>query len=81
VRHAAPGTYCLTPAASIQPAGAAPVVGGEAGLSGPGVIPLAVLDGRPTACAVTEIEVQTYNAAGTAGPTPSDDAAFTILVP
>jgi hypothetical protein len=45
------------------------------------VIPLAVLDGHPNACAATELEVHAYNAAAAGGPAPSDDAAFTILVP
>jgi hypothetical protein len=82
IRRSAVGVYCLTPASGISPASEAPVASGEAGYSGPKVVPLAVVYASqpPDNCNPSELEVKTYNlASGTSGP--SEGVAFTIIVP
>jgi len=80
IRSSTTGIYCLTPVSAINPATAAPVVSGEAGYSGPEVVPLAVVYARqPTKdCGPNEFEVKTYNLAKAAL---SNEVAFTIIVP
>ena len=80
IRRSTTGTYCLTPAAGINPSEEAPVASGQA--SEPGVLPLAVVDARqpPAHCNSNELEVDTYNLAS-ASHELSDGVAFTIIAP
>jgi hypothetical protein len=76
------GIYCLI-AGGIEPASEAPVATGEAGYSGSTtMVPLAVVYARqpPANCAPGEFEVRTYDLAS-GHPVPSEEVAFTIIVP
>jgi hypothetical protein len=75
------GIYCLI-ASGINPAEEAPVASGEAGYSSSGVVPLAVVYARqpPANCTPGEFEVKTYDL-GSGKPQPSNEVAFTIIVP
>jgi hypothetical protein len=83
VRRAGTGIYCLV-AGGINPATEpeAPVASGEAGYSGSGVVPLAVVYARqpPENCFSGEFEVRTYDLSS-GHPALSNAVAFTIIVP
>jgi hypothetical protein len=51
-------------------------VSGELSHSGPGTVPVVVLDAAQSQCGVGEFQVQTFASGGA-----SDQAAFTILAP
>jgi hypothetical protein len=82
IRRVLTGTYCLLPASGIVPTAEAPVASGEASYSGPKVVvPVAVVyAGLPNHCGSGELEVKTYNISASE-PKPSDEVAFTIIVP
>ena len=80
VRRSATGAYCLAPAAGIDPTRTAPAVGGDAGGSSSGLVPLAVLNSGHPACQANELEVDTYGLTAS-GAAASNGAAFTIVVP
>jgi hypothetical protein len=79
------GTYCLTPASSINPATEPAVVSGESTYSNleVGGVPLAVLNAQPATgpnpCNTNEYKVETYRLTSK-GPELSNAVAFTIAV-
>jgi hypothetical protein len=75
VSFVAPNIYCLTPAASINPAATSPAVTPASAASVP---VLAYLS--QTGCAPGQLGVQTYNFAGST-PTASNGVGFTVVVP
>jgi hypothetical protein len=84
VRRSGTGIYCLV-ASGINPATEAPVASGEAGYSRSGAVPavpLAVVYAKqpPADCAPGEFEVRTYDLSS-GRPVPSEEVAFTIIVP
>ena len=79
VRNPATGTYCLAPAAGINPAAEPAIVTGETSYSSAGVVPIATLDAHQGACSSGEFEVITYNAAAPSAP--ASGVAFAIVAP
>jgi hypothetical protein len=79
VRSPSPGVYCLAPAAGIEPAKEPAIVSGETSYSSPGVLPIATLDAKQSACASGEFEVSTYNALSPSAP--AAGVAFAIVAP
>jgi hypothetical protein len=79
IRRVSPGTYCLAPAASINPAGEPAIVTGESSYSTGGTIALAVLNAQRQDCATGEFEVVTYDVRSPSSP--SSSAGFAIAAP
>jgi hypothetical protein len=79
VTFSSPDLYCLTPAATVNPAAATPVVSADiAGQSTTAGVPYAVLDSK--ACAANQFGVRTFLLSAT-GPSASNTVPFTIVVP
>jgi hypothetical protein len=82
----APGTYCLTPAAGINPGLEPAVVSGESSYGGEltEAAPVAVVNAQPTGgkypCASDEYKVETFSASSS-GTVRSSTVAFSIMVP
>ncbi len=79
VRSPAVGTYCLAPAAGIDPGSEPASVSGESSYSSAGVVALVELNAQRSACSQGEFEVTTYN--GRSPAAPSGGVAFVIVAP
>lgn len=77
VRSPATGVYCLAAVAGIEPAKVPASVSGETSYSNSGVVPLATLDAKQSACASGEFEVTTYNVLSPSSP--AAGVAFAIV--
>jgi hypothetical protein len=77
---AADATYCLTPAAGISPADAAPVMSPVYLDADAGQVPLAFPDLADSDCPPGDFEAQTFVGAG-GSQTPNHGISFDIVVP
>lgn len=79
VRSPSTGVYCLTPAPGVDPGSEPAMVSGEAGYSSTGVVPLAVLNAKRSACSAGEFQVTTYDVRSPSSP--ASGVAFAIVAP